>query len=93
MTLLVQFRRRNPTVLKRDHMLFGEVEGAGALIGGVIGVRPLRGGWWGEGEVKLHLDGDEKSPMIGGAGVEDCFWAVWGMACYQKPWRGCTLGG
>jgi hypothetical protein len=30
-------------------------------------------GWWGEGEIKSYLDGDEEWPTIGGTGTEDCF--------------------
>jgi hypothetical protein len=30
-------------------------------------------GWWGEGEIKFYLDGDEKFPTICGTGTEDYF--------------------
>ena len=30
-------------------------------------------GWWGEGEIKFYLDGDDKFPTICGTGTEDYF--------------------
>ena len=30
-------------------------------------------GWWGEGEIKFYLDGDEEFPTICGTGTEDYF--------------------
>jgi hypothetical protein len=30
-------------------------------------------GWWGEGEIKFYMDGDDKFPTICGTGTEDYF--------------------
>ena len=30
-------------------------------------------GWWGEGEIKFYIDGDEEFPTICGTGTEDYF--------------------
>jgi hypothetical protein len=30
-------------------------------------------GWWGEGEIKFYLDGDQDFPTINGTGTEDYF--------------------
>lgn len=30
-------------------------------------------GWWGEGEIKFYLDGDQEAPTICGTGTEDYF--------------------
>ena len=35
-------------------------------------------GWWGEGEIKFYLDGDEDYPTICGTGTEDYFGGAWG---------------
>jgi len=35
-------------------------------------------GWWGEGEVKMYLDGDTKWPTIAGTGTEDYISTGWG---------------
>ena len=34
-------------------------------------------GWWGEGELKFFLDGDERWPTICGTGTEDYFGGAW----------------
>jgi hypothetical protein len=34
-------------------------------------------GWWGEGEIKFFLDGDDPWPTICGTGTEDYFGGAW----------------
>jgi hypothetical protein len=34
-------------------------------------------GWWGEGEIKFYLDGDDRFPTICGTGTEDYFGGAW----------------
>ena len=47
-------------------------ERPGRFVGCVVGVRVLDGGqWYGEGEVKVYLDGDTDLPTICGTGLED----------------------
>ena len=36
--------------------------------------------WWGEGEVKFYLDGDEEYPTICGTGMEDYVGGSWSFA-------------
>ncbi|MCF8470814.1 MAG: DUF2961 domain-containing protein [Parvibaculum sp.] len=69
--LHVLFQRANPTTLTQDFELLPKRQGAGRYVGTVIGVRPLGSGWWGEGEVKIYLDGDTDFPTISGTGAED----------------------
>ena len=38
--------------------------------------------WWGEGEIKFYLDGDQEYPTICGTGTEDYFGGAWSMASY-----------
>jgi hypothetical protein len=85
------FRRENPTTLKQDFELLPTREGKGRFIGSVMGIRALEGNWWGEGEVKIYLDGDEEFPTICGTGSEDYVGLSWGMQ--QTPFRyhGCSL--
>jgi hypothetical protein len=35
-------------------------------------------GWWGEGEIKFYLDGDQQFPTICGTGTEDYFCGSYG---------------
>ncbi len=70
--LHVLFRRENPTTLKRDFELLPKRTGKGRFIGSVIGVHSLdTSRWWGEGEVKVYLDGDTDFRTICGTGSED----------------------
>ena len=89
--LHVLFRRENPTTLKRDFELLPPRHQRGRFIGSVIGIRALEGNWWGEGEVKVYLDGDREFPTICGTGSEDYVGLSWGMQ--QTPFRynGCCL--
>jgi hypothetical protein len=39
-------------------------------------------GWWGEGEIKFYLDGDDQFPTICGTGTEDYFGGAWN---FEQP--------
>ena len=51
-------------------------EGAGRFCGVMLHVWNPRGGWWGEGDEKFHVDG-EKFPSTIGTGSEDYFGYAW----------------
>jgi len=38
-------------------------------------------GWWGEGEIKMFIDGDTEFPTICGTGTEDYFGGAW---CFDE---------
>ncbi len=86
-----QFRRQNPTVLKQDYVIVDNVRGPGMYVGTVIGVRALGPHWWGEGELKMYMDGDVEYPTICGTGTEDYFCIGWGMLPSQTLYHGCTF--
>jgi len=52
-------------------------EGRGRFCGVMLHVWNPRGGWWGEGDEKLFVDG-EKFPSTFGTGSEDYFGYAWG---------------
>jgi len=89
--LHVLFRRENPTRLKKDFELLPLRKGKGRFIGSIIGVRPLSGNWWGEGEVKMYLDGDRDFPTICGTGSEDYVGLSWGVQETPFLYNGCCL--
>lgn len=68
-----QFRRTNPVPLGGVHTLLDGVRGAGQYVGTYMCWGANNTGWWGEGEIKFFLDGDEEFPTICGTGVEDYF--------------------
>ncbi len=67
-----QFRRANPTAELQDYTILDGVTGRGHYVGTYMAWGSNTGGWWGEGEVKFFLDGDEW-PTICGTGLEDYF--------------------
>lgn len=85
------FRRDLVTRLGIDHELVPLREGVGRYVGAVIGVRPASAAWWGEGEVRIHLDGDEAHPTIVGTGAEDYVCLSWGLQQTTFPYHGANL--
>jgi hypothetical protein len=68
-----QFRRSNPLAYKDVHILVDGVSGQGQYVGTYIAWGTNSTGWWGEGEIKFFLDGDDPFPTICGTGTEDYF--------------------
>ena len=68
-----QFRRVNPLPYKSDYTILDAVRGKGRYVGTYMAWGANNSGWWGEGEIKFFLDGDEEFPTICGTGTEDYF--------------------
>jgi hypothetical protein len=89
------FRRENPTKLQRDYELLPKVKGNGRFLGANLGViaDQKRYGqlWWGEGELKVFLDGDQTHPTLSGTGAEDYVGTGWGMGPFAHRYQGCLL--
>lgn len=68
-----QFRRMNPVPYKSVYTLLDGVKGWGQYVGTYMAWGSRSTGWWGEGEIKFYLDGDDKFPTICGTGTEDYF--------------------
>lgn len=77
--LHVNFARQNPTRKAQDFTLLEKRQGRGRYLGTVIGVRPSDDNWWGEGEMKAFIDGDQDFPTINGSGAEDYVGLSWGL--------------
>lgn len=73
-----QWRRSNPLLHKSVHTLLEGVQGQGHYVGTYLAWGVHNNGWWGEGEVKFYLDGDNDWPTICGTGTEDYFGGAWG---------------
>lgn len=90
--LHVLFRRENPTTQKQDFELLPLRQNKGRFIGSVIGIRNLHPEqWWGEGEVKVYMDGDQEFPTICGTGSEDYVGLAWGIQQTPFLYNGCSL--
>ena len=73
----VQWRRSNPLQYKQVHTLLDGVQGKGQYVGTYLAWQANTTGWWGEGEIKFYLDGDQDFPTICGTGTEDYFGGAW----------------
>jgi hypothetical protein len=76
--LHILYRRENPTTLGQDFEILPKRSGIGRYMGCILGINNADNKWWGEGEVKMYLDGDEKFPTICGTGTEDYISHAWG---------------
>ena len=54
-----QFRRTNPLPFKQDYAILDGVRGRGHYVGTYMAWGVNNSGWWGEGEIKFFMDGDE----------------------------------
>jgi hypothetical protein len=68
-----QFRHEYPLKAKGLYTILDGVTGAGQYVGTYLALGIHNGGWWGEGEIKFYLDGDDEFPTICGTGTEDYF--------------------
>ena len=68
-----QFRRTNPLPYKKVYTILDGVKGWGQYVGTYMTWGVNNTGWWGEGEIKFHIDGDDEFPTICGTGTEDYF--------------------
>jgi hypothetical protein len=91
-----RYRRENPTVPKRDFEVLPRVEGRGRYLGANIGVRTTahrRPLWFGEGELKVYVDGDREWPTLVGTGTEDLVGSAWGLGKFDHLYQGAPLTG
>lgn len=85
------WRRENPTVVRRDMVILPGIEGKGKFLGCNLGIRLAeccRNFWWGEGEVKIYLDGDSDYPTLCGTGTEDYIGTGYGQGHFNHLYQG-----
>jgi hypothetical protein len=86
------WRRELRTELGKDFEILPKIVGKGRYLGmniGVIGGHPAyRGTWFGEGEVKVYLDGDTDWPTLVGTGTEDYIGTGWGQGVFRGRYAG-----
>lgn len=84
------WRRERWTELERDFEILPPTKGEGRFLGAHVGVivNPDNVGWWGEGAVKIYLDGDTGSPTLVGTGTEDYIGTGWGQGFFSGRFQG-----
>jgi hypothetical protein len=73
-----QFRRTNPVPYKEVYTIVDGISGQGQYVGTYMYWQTNNNGWWGEGEIKFFMDGDQEFPTICGTGTEDYFCGSYG---------------
>jgi hypothetical protein len=81
-----QYRQGTPP--PEGPYLILDAEGRGHLLGCVLSVKNNDGGWWGEGDEIVYLDGRE---AMHGTGSEDYFCESYGLRAGCFPYFGVTL--
>jgi hypothetical protein len=74
-----------------DYSILPKIEGKGRFLGvnfGVIGNPVYEKSWWGEGAVKMYLDGDNNFPTLVGTGAEDYIGTAWGQGVFVNSYTG-----
>ena len=79
-----QWRRQPITERKKDYVVLDGVKGKGRYVGTYLALTTLERYWWGEGEMKFFIDGDDEFPTICGTGTEDYFGGAWSFAAYDE---------
>ncbi|MEO8111454.1 MAG: glycoside hydrolase family 172 protein [Ginsengibacter sp.] len=85
------WHRDTATQLEKDFELLPKVKGKGRFLGvnvGVIANSIYENHWWGEGEVKMYLDGDKNFPTLAGTGTEDYIGTGWGQGEFFNDYAG-----
>jgi hypothetical protein len=90
--LHAHFTRQSPTTLRRDYEFLPIIRGKGRYLGVNFGVivdqKQYFRSWWGEGEVKIYVDGDTDYPTLCGTGTEDYVLTAWGQGQFTSAYAG-----
>ncbi len=81
-----QYRQEYPAEKGKDYVVL-DTKGKGHYVGTVLSVRTRSPSWFGEGDEKVYIDGEEK-PSIWGTGTEDYFLSAWGLKTTSTPYFG-----
>lgn len=72
--------RRASTATQNPYVILDGIKGRGRYVGTFLAYTQLEKGWFGEGEIKFFMDGDERFPTICGTGMEDYFLGSYGLS-------------
>lgn len=88
------WHRDTLTKLTEDFEILPAVSGKGRFIGSNVSIHAnpqYNDCWWGEGEVKIYMDGDTEFPTLIGTGTEDYIGTAWGQGQYYSSFMGCPV--
>jgi len=87
--------RDRATSLGKDFRVLPRIQGRGRFLGASVTVNTnpvYERTWWGEGEVKIALDGDRaNAPTLVGTGTEDYIGTAWGQGAYINRYQGAPI--
>jgi hypothetical protein len=83
------WRRSNLLAYAKEYLILDGVKGKGQYVGTFMAWQQNNAGWWGEGEIKMFVDGDRDFPTICGTGTEDYFGGAW---CFGEDFSAPYLG-
>jgi hypothetical protein len=81
-----QYRQEYPVEQGKDYVVL-DTKGKGHYVGTVLAVRTRSPDWFGEGEERIYIDGEEQ-PSIQGTGTEEYFLSGWGLKKFSTPYSG-----
>ena len=81
-----QYRQEYPVQNGKDYVLL-DTKGKGHYVGTVLSVRTRSPAWFGEGDEKIYING-EQNASIWGTGTEDYFLSAWGLKTTSTPYFG-----
>jgi hypothetical protein len=88
------WHRDTATMLENDFEIMPPVNGKGRFLGSNICINAnprYKDCWWGEGEVKIYLNGDNEYPTLIGSGTEDYIGTAWGQGQFCNKYTGCLV--
>jgi hypothetical protein len=88
------WHRDTATVPGVDFNILPEIHGKGRFLGTNVSVAAnpaYKDYWWGEGEVKVYLNGDDPHPTLVGTGTEDYIGTAWGQGPFHDRYNGCLI--
>ncbi len=77
MVFCAQYRQEFPEQLGADYLI-ADIAGSGHYVGTVLSARSRSPEWFGEGDEKFTIDGEDR-PSVWGTGTEDFMLSAWGL--------------